>query len=534
MTTRLFIEDRYITSLRELRELVNSIDSPTSSTGRQLIASACDGVIGRWLKEDPEAIRSGITLNAERLRQEGDVKRWLIMKKALTGISEEQSFDYSDLIEIVSCPNKDELIKLSEGKPVTLVFELRSKSRIDEKVTLEVFDVIQQMDMNKDEVQTLRFVIDHKRLYKDTTVSLSVKGTGETLWSLPFKYNYSELFEIIEPENEQLVELFDGDSVTLLFQIRCKCTKEEHISLKLLDVTETLDMRNPRSQVLQFYVLPRQFDYGSSISLVIDYNGDILWSKPVSKDIFFKVGDVEFKMVYVKGDTFWMGAQRLSVDDPNYDTRASGNENPIHKVTLSDYYIGETVVTQALWKSVMNSNPPFISGDDFPVVNVKYKGGKDSVPTFINKLNRKLEDRLHGEFIFALPTEAQWEYAARGGVMRQNYRYSGGKNLDEVGWYVGNSGNRVHPVKEKEKKKANELGIYDMSGNVWEWCQDRIGDYNSSLQINPRGKSSGSECVLRGGSWNESADCCRVAYRNSCRIDTSDHDIGFRLVLIHT
>ncbi len=209
------------------------------------------------------------------------------------------------------------------------------------------------------------------------------------------------------------------------------------------------------------------------------------------------VGNVTFTMIGVEGGTFTMGATSEQRRD------AYGDEKPAHQVTLGDYCIGETEVTQALWREVMGSNPSHWKGDNLPVENVSWEDCQE----FVRKLNARTGKR------FRLPTEAEWEYAARGGSKSRGYKYSGSNNLGKVAWYDGNSGRQTHPVKTKH---PNELGIYDMSGNVWEWCQDWYGSsyYSSSPQSNPTGANSGSYRVLRGGSWNDIARCCRVANRN--------------------
>ena len=233
---------------------------------------------------------------------------------------------------------------------------------------------------------------------------------------------------------------------------------------------------------------------------------------PLSSNQTFTVAGVSFTMVFVEGGTFTMGATSKQGDDAYYNAR------PTHRVTLSDYYIGETEVTQALWKAVMGSNPSFFKGSNLPVENVSY----DDVKTFITKLNQKTGKS------FRLPTEAEWEYAARGGKKSKGYKYSGSNNIGDVAWYECNSKFEINPVK---KKRPNELGIYDMSGNVWEWCSDWYGGYSSNAQTNPQGPSSGSYRVRRGGFWLGDARNCRVSARDydypSC-VFGSD---GFRLAL---
>ena len=225
------------------------------------------------------------------------------------------------------------------------------------------------------------------------------------------------------------------------------------------------------------------------------------------------VNGVYFTMIAVEGGTFQMGATSEQGSD------AWDSEKPVHSVTLSDYYIGETEVTQKLWKAVMGENPSYFKGNNKPVERVSWNDCQE----FIKKLNQ-----LTGKN-FRLPTEAEWEYAARGGNKSLDYKYSGSDIVGVVAWYDGNSGSRTHYVKTKQ---ANELGIYDMSGNVYEWCQDWYGSYSSSSQTNPTGPSSGSYRVYRGGSWAYyDARGCRVSNRYSYLPDDSSSYLGLRLVL---
>lgn len=224
----------------------------------------------------------------------------------------------------------------------------------------------------------------------------------------------------------------------------------------------------------------------------------------------FTVNGVQFTMVEVGGGTFTMGATSEQGSD------AWDEEKPAHEVTLSDYYIGQTEVTQALWKAVMGSNPSDSKGGNLPVERVSW----DDCQVFIQKLNQ-----LTGKQ-FRLPTEAEWEYAARGGRKSRGYKYAGGNNIDSVAWCDGNSGNETHPVATKQ---ANELGIYDMSGNVLEWCSDWCGDYTSSSQSDPQGSSSGSFRVIRGGCYYNFARNCRVSYRISNTLDYRCGYLGLRL-----
>ena len=232
----------------------------------------------------------------------------------------------------------------------------------------------------------------------------------------------------------------------------------------------------------------------------------------------FTVNGVSFEMIRVDGGTFTMGATQEQGNDAN------NNEFPTHNVTLSDYYIGKFEVTQELWLAVMGSWPgtapsgSYGVGDDYPAYFVSWNDCQE----FITELNQ-----LTGR-TFRLPTEAEWEYAARGGNMSGGYKYSGSNSIGEVAWYTDNSGKKTHPV---GTKTPNELGIYDMSGNVEEWCQDWYGSYGSGSQTNPQGPSSGSNRVHRGGCWSGSARSCRVSDRTCNKPDYRGNFLGFRLAV---
>ena len=226
-----------------------------------------------------------------------------------------------------------------------------------------------------------------------------------------------------------------------------------------------------------------------------------------------QVGNVEFEMVYVEGGMFRMGGTSEQGSDA-YD-----NERPVHSVTLSGFHIGKYEVTQGLWREVMSENPSYNkSRDDYPVENVSWEDCQE----FIRKLNARTG------LTFRLPTEAEWEYAARGGRKSRGYKYSGSNSIGNVAWYDDNSGNHTHPVGEK---KPNELGLYDMSGNVDEWCYDWYGDYTAEAQRNPTGPVSGRNRLYRGGSYWFDAWYCRVSYRSGGAPGSRDFNIGLRLVL---
>lgn len=218
-------------------------------------------------------------------------------------------------------------------------------------------------------------------------------------------------------------------------------------------------------------------------------------------------------MIAIQGGTFWMGCSSEQVGD------CEDNENPVHQVTLSDFSIGKYEVTQAQWRAVMGTSPSYFKNcDSCPVEGVSW----NDIQTFLSKLNV-----LTGKN-YRLPTEAEWEYAARGGNKSKGYKYSGSNSVRTVGWYWNNGGEKTHPVGQKV---PNELGICDMTGNVLEWCQDWYGDYSSSIQTNPRGPSFGSKRVNRGGHWRGFATYTRVSIRYGYSPGYQGSVVGFRLAL---
>lgn len=243
------------------------------------------------------------------------------------------------------------------------------------------------------------------------------------------------------------------------------------------------------------------------------------------------VNGVSFVMKFVESDRFIMGAQSFGHQWANFDSEAAGDETPPHFVTLSSFYIGETEVTQGLWEAVMGTtveqqrdkaNPEWPLrgvGADYPMYYVSWYDCQE----FVLRLN-ELTGRT-----FRLPTEAEWEFAARGGKEAKGDRYAGNRHMGLAGWYYMNSASSSHPVKGKA---VNELGLYDMSGNVWEWCSDWYGIYERLPQTDPQGPVSGEERVLRGGGWAYYASRCRVSFRYKFNPEHCNSSYGFRLVMV--
>lgn len=298
----------------------------------------------------------------------------------------------------------------------------------------------------------------------------------------------------------------------------------------------------------------KKFHYAAIDSIVAYYDKDEFNGGVVSGntlDLFTELLNDE--LVLVEGGTFLMGAQNTTPpsydwqgiqtsESYNYDSEASSVESPVHEVTLNDFYIGKYEVTQQLWEYVMTYSGTTLSGDVLYAIadpwlgeNPSSSGGvgdyypayrvswEDIVNIFLPRLNS-----LTG-LNFRLPTEAEWEYAARGGNKSKGYKYSGSNDIGSVAWYTSTTNDSG--TKPVATKAPNELGLYDMSGNVWEWCSDWYGNYSSGSQTNPKGPSSGSSRVSRGGSWLEFARNCRVSRRNGSGPDFRTDRLGLRLAL---
>ena len=255
---------------------------------------------------------------------------------------------------------------------------------------------------------------------------------------------------------------------------------------------------------------------------------DINWTGDLGKKEKDAVRDMISNMVKVEAGTFYMGAQKDSVEYYCYDEEATSLEGPVHEVTVSEFYINKYEVTQLLWEAIMGETPnkekdmqwedEFGKGDNYPAYRISYK----EVETFIGKLNEYTGLR------FSLPTEAQWEYAAKGGKDTYYSLYAGGGNVLEVAWIDSNS----DKCSEVGKKNANGLGLYDMSGNVWEMCQDWYYDYTEEAVTDPVGEEYNQGLkVFRGGSWNTNAQQARVTARYKQGIHYRDYNTGFRLVI---
>lgn len=279
-----------------------------------------------------------------------------------------------------------------------------------------------------------------------------------------------------------------------------------------------LTIKHTNFGVLRQYAYPVKieklctYELVLSTSSVTEENRQETESMLEHKNLIFTVNGCQFSMVYVEGGTFNMGATSEQGSD------AEPDEKPVRNVAVGNFYIGKFEVTQDLWRAVMGNNPSqFQNGGDFPVENVSW----NDCQTFIVRLNQ-----LTGKS-FRLPTETEWEYSARGGLMSRGFKYAGANFVKKVAWLTGNSHKKTHPVGQKW---PNELGLYEMSGNVWEWCQDW---YDACADASADSASEEVRCgrVLRGGAWSSNAKHCRVSYRNGINPDYKYGDFGLRLCL---
>ncbi|GHT23153.1 hypothetical protein AGMMS4957_14310 [Bacteroidia bacterium] len=374
-------------------------------------------------------------------------------------------------------------------------------------------------------------------IYLNKTTLELVRGDSETLVAEVSPADADEPVTWVS-SNESIVEVdvngkvtavAKGEAIITARSRRASSTCKVKVTQPAVSISlnkTTLELLVGGSERLVATLLPDNADNviawssSDSTKATVDANGTVtavaageatIIAKASDKTVTCKVAIVWLQMVIVEGGPFTMGA--TAEQGSGY----SEHELPTHSVTLSGFQMGKYEVTQATWKTIMGSNPSYSKGDDLPVENVSW----DDCQTFIEKLKS-----ITGKN-YRLPTEAEWEYAARGGAQSQGYRYSGSNTLGDVTWDVWYS-LHTRPV---GTKLPNELSIYDMSGNVWEWCNDWYGDYEDGEQTSPTGALAGSFHVLRGGSWNSGATNCRVSNRGSGAPDFRGYDIGFRLVL---
>ena len=331
---------------------------------------------------------------------------------------------------------------------------------------------------------------------------------------LPFEHpNRGELREMVMYDDPPRVRAISADANAVLKKALAKKMEERYGSC--------MEFIRELARELAVANMPQQ----PSVTFATPPSSSVSHKETLPEgDVTLNLNGVNLTLKRVAAGTFMMGSNDGASD-----------EKPMHKVTLTqDFWMGETEVTQSQYKAVMEENPSYIKkGGNYPVESVSW----DDAMAFCKKLTdrERSAGRLPAGYEYSLPTEAQWEYAACGGNKSKGYKYSGGDNLDDVGWYHGNADGAMHPVRQK---KPNELGLYDMSGNVWEWCRDSC-ERNNSVVVTDTYRDgvvdpwchSGSYRVERGGSWGDIARYCRSAYRGSSAPSFSNRYVGFRLAL---
>lgn len=453
--TILYINNEYCLSLKQLKAYFAKPLLPESSLFTELLTLQSDGLLAKWLGEsgDEHELQLARELDAIPPRMaDSDTDLMNELKRIFTGSHEG-----------VTKPEPSQFLELTAIKCMAN----------DKEVTLST----DGPSVYEGHIQLMKDEISKERM------------------AAVFSLNFS--FKIMKKVNEQYavnLELNDGTRLVV-----GTLSPNQHRVGATVTIAAPVVFVNVHNQ--EDYVLTVDGKTWATVKLAVNL-------------LPFMVKGVKFKMVFVEGGTFTMGAT------PEQDSDAKSNERPAHEVTLSDYYIGQTQVTQELWQAVMGSNPSLHTGDlQYPVEMVNWF----DCQTFIDRLNKLLKDQLDGRK-FHLPAEAQWEYAARGGRWGNGYKYAGSEVLDDVAWIDCRA---IYPV---ATKTPNELGLYDMSGNVWEWCEDYYGGYSSAAQKNPTGPA-GSNRVQRGGSWRSFNSCCRVSYRSDRSPGFKYDNIGLRLAL---
>ena len=420
-----------------------------------------------------------------------------------------------------------------------LCFTLLGQAQTSSKTRIAVFDPITHFQ-----------IVDGTDVIVREITSSTVVNSGQyqiidrrTIEKIQEEQNFTRSGMVSDTHVIEMGELAGAQCV--LFSVLAKSGTKTLLTTKLLDVKSgtvlkqkfllldlSVDLVTEVEKITKELIgnsFGQSYNYSSNSSYASQSSSGSYSTGETNMTINLPSGD-SFVMVYVQGGQFPMGCTN------DQQRQCDSDESPAHFVTLSDYYIGETEVTQGLWQAVMSTSISQqrnkVDKSNYPMYYVSHSEAEE----FCGRLNNLLASQLPQGFKFRLPTEAQWEYAARGGKNDTPSLYAGSDSIDKVAWYYNPKSlnkSSIHPVKTK---KPNELGIYDMSGNVWEWCADWYNNnyYDSSPSKNPENlRSWGYSRVHRGGSYNCKAYGCRVTARGADSPETSNLVSGFRLVLAH-
>ena len=402
---------------------------------------------------------------------------------------------------LASCSSDDESISLSQNE---LNFGTEGGEQVIEinSTDLADYEYTEEWILVRNHENHLRVIVDPNLTAEDREGTISVFTNDANSQTI---HVYQKGVQVSIEKQEHKID-YKPNSIEVGIESNIKFTSKSDVNWITVTKTE-------KSVTLN---IAQNYSFEPRIGHVTILAGEV--GSTIQLEQAACVWYDSFDMVLVKGGSFIMGAQRMDPTGLNFDDSAYEVESPIHKVTVNDFYICKFEITQNQWQQAMGNNPSVNVGDEKPVEMVTW----DQVKEFIALLNEKSGKA------FRLPTEAEWEFAARGGKSSTNNKYSGFPVAGVCSWYYSNSNGTSHEVGLKE---PNELGIYDMSGNVREWCEDWFDYYTEGESNNPTGPSHGSGKINRGGSWTTPATNCRITYRQTNYCFEAAKDLGFRLVL---
>jgi len=407
-------------------------------------------------------------------------------------------------IALCSCSKDDDEVIFTLSA-TELTFEVNGGEQVVNIVTDGKYECSYSEDWItiRQQKDKIRVIVDENLTEEERIAFVSISCNGEPRQQIKVSQAGIQLslealsFNVPAKENELTIPVSSNSKISI------ECTDEW---LNVTSIAEGMKV-----------IVDRNYKMSGRCGQIILHVGDIDKSIAINQEAcdWFE----SFEMVEVEGGTFFMGAQKTDANGQNYDANAYAIESPVHHVTVDGFFIGKFEVTQEQWEAAMGNNPSIIVGAKNPVENVTW----EEVQKFIDALNQA------SGLKYRLPTEAEWEFAAKGGNKSNGYLYSGYSVISACAWYYSNSNSTTHMIGTKE---PNELSIFDMTGNVREWCEDWFDYYTSASKKNPQGPNSGNMKINRGGSWVTPYVNCRNSYRHTDYPNESAQDLGFRIVLI--